>query len=240
MQDSQGKVFDFVNGELLLVDKPVDWTSFDVVNKIRHLLQRYLVKGKIKVGHSGTLDPLATGLLLICTGKMTKKINDLQGLDKQYNGRFFLGATTPSFDLETEVDEKFPTDHIDNVMITEAKDSFLGKIMQIPPAYSAIKVDGTRAYKLARENKKVEIKAREVNVRSFEINNIEMPEIEFTVDCSKGTYIRTLAYDFGKKLQSGAYLKQLRRTRIGEFDVQNALNIEQIEYLIVSLSQQNT
>ncbi len=240
MPDSHEKVFDFVNGELLLLDKPLGWTSFDVVNKVRHLIRRFLGIGKIKVGHAGTLDPLATGLLLICTGKMTKKINDLQGLDKQYTGKFFLGATTPSYDLETEIDAEFPIRHITEGMIRETADSFLGKIMQIPPAFSAIKVDGTRAYKLARDNKEVEIKAREVHIKSFEIINVDFPEVEFTVDCSKGTYIRTLAHDFGKKLNSGAYLKELRRTMIGDFIIQDALSIEQIEYLINSLAQQNS
>ena len=240
MLNSPERVFDFVKGELLLIDKPVSWTSFDVVNKIRHLISRHLNVGKIKVGHAGTLDPLATGLLIICTGKMTKKIGDLQGLDKQYAGKIFLGATTPSYDLETEIDQEFPIEHISEKMIRENTASFMGNIMQVPPAFSAIKVDGTRAYKLARDNIKVEIQAREVNIASFEIDTIDLPEIGFTVDCSKGTYIRTLAHDFGKSLDSGAYLKELRRTKVGEFDIQNALNMEQIEYLILSLSQQNS
>lgn len=234
------QAFDFLEGELLLIDKPAQWTSFDVVNKIRYILQRQLNRKRIKVGHAGTLDPLATGLLLICTGKMTKKISELQDMQKQYTGKFFLGATTPSFDLESEIDKKYPTDHITEKDILEASRAFEGKITQTPPAFSAVKIKGVRAYKLAREDQEVKIKAREVYIESFKIDKLDLPEIEFTVDCSKGTYIRTLAHDFGQKLKSGAYLKELRRTKIGGYDVSDALSIEQIEFIIRSLPQQNT
>jgi tRNA pseudouridine55 synthase len=217
---------DFKNGQVLLIDKPLEWTSFQVVNKLRwHIKQRFKIK-KIKVGHAGTLDPLATGLLIICTGKQTKEIHIYQGQIKEYTGTFTLGATTPSYDLETEIDETFPTDHISEELLKETTKQFLGEIQQKPPIFSAIKKDGKRLYELARKGETTEIKARSVTVNEFEITNINLPKVDFRIVCSKGTYIRSLAYDFGKALKSGAHLSTLRRTKIGDFSVDNAESIE--------------
>lgn len=228
--------YDFLAGETLLIDKPLEWTSFDVVNKIRYKLKHKLGVKKIKVGHSGTLDPLATGLLIICTGKHTKRITELQGLSKEYTGKIFLGGITPSYDRETEVSQVFPTDHITDAVIEEARKQFLGPIDQLPPMFSAIKVDGVPLYKKARRGEQVEVKPRAVEVFDFEITNIEMPELSFRVECSKGTYIRSLAFDYGKAVRSGAYLSELRRTKVGDFDVQNAWVLSDfIEYLDQSL-----
>ena len=224
---SPASTYNFVDGELLLIDKPVEWTSFDVVNKIRWAISRKTGIKKIKVGHAGTLDPLATGLLILCTGKFTKKINELQLLDKAYIGTFYLGATTPSFDGETAVDQVYPTDHIQEENILQAARQLTGEIEQVPPAYSAIKVSGTRAYQMARKNDDVKLKPRKISIEEFEISRIGIPEIDFQVSCSKGTYIRALARDFGLALQSGAYLFSLRRTRIGKFHVKDAMTIEQ-------------
>jgi tRNA pseudouridine55 synthase len=224
---SPGKTYSFTDGELLLIDKPAEWTSFDVVNKIRWAISRKTGIKKIKVGHAGTLDPLATGLLILCTGKFTKKINELQLLEKEYTGTFYLGATTPSFDGETAVDHVYPTEHIHKESILEASRQLTGEIEQVPPAYSAIKVAGTRAYQMARKNDEVKLKPRKISIAEFEISRIGLPEIDFRVSCSKGTYIRALARDFGQALQSGAYLFSLRRTRIGKFHVTDALTIEQ-------------
>lgn len=218
---------DFIAGELLLFDKPLTWTSFDVVNKVRYALRRYTEVKKIKVGHSGTLDPMATGLLMICTGKMTKQIEGLQGLDKVYTGTIKLGETTPSYDSESEVDQRFPTDHITAELIKEKAVEFVGEQDQIPPMFSAIKVDGQPLYKLARRGIKKEIKSRRINIHSFEITHIEMPLVHFKVHCTKGTYIRSLAYDFGKALESGAHLVELKRTMIGSYDIGDAWNLEQ-------------
>lgn len=215
-------------GSTLLVDKPKGWTSFDVVNKIRFALKHALGVKKIKVGHAGTLDPMATGLLIICTGKRTKTINELQGLDKTYEGTIFLGATTPSYDAETEVDQTFEIDHIDEDAIRQAADSFLGESQQKPPMYSAISKDGVRLYKLARAGKTVDVPLRTVHISRFEINGVEMPEVNFTVSCSKGTYIRSLAVDVGSKLQSGAYLSGLRRTRIGPYSLEKAYDLDDL------------
>lgn len=216
---------DFEQGALLLVNKPLKWTSFDVVNKIR-----YALKGKykkvLKVGHAGTLDPLASGLLIICTGKLTKKIDEYSGMDKEYTGTIYLGATTATYDSEKEPDAIFDTAHINEAMIMDAIPQFTGRLDQMPPVYSAIKVDGTAAYIKARKGKSVELKTREVFIRQFEITRIEMPEIDFRVVCSKGTYIRSLAHDFGKALNSGAYLKSLCRTAIGDFKLADALSLE--------------
>ncbi len=216
----------FLNGTRLLVDKPLTWTSFDVVNKIRFGLKHRLGIRKIKVGHAGTLDPMATGLLIICTGKFTKKLTEYQGLGKEYTGTITLGATTPSFDQETEPDATFPFDHITPEQIEEARQQFLGELEQLPPMYSAIKVDGQPLYKKARKGEMVEVKARPVVIEEFEITHISLPHIEFRVKCSKGTYIRSLAHDFGKALNNGAYLSALRRTKIGHFDIENAWNLE--------------
>jgi len=217
---------DFKNGQVLLIDKPLEWTSFQVVNKLRwHIKQRFKLK-KIKVGHAGTLDPLATGLLIICTGKQTKEIHTYQGQIKEYTGTFSIGATTPSYDLETEVNETFSTNHITEALLKETTKQFLGEIRQKPPIFSAIKKDGKRLYELARKGETTEIKARAVTVSEFEITNINLPKVDFRVVCSKGTYIRSLAYDFGKALHSGAHLSALRRTKIGDFSVEKSVSIE--------------
>ena len=218
---------EFLQGKVLLIDKPLEWTSFQAVNKIRWHIKKQCGLKKIKVGHAGTLDPLATGLLIICTGKMTKQINEFQAQEKEYTGTFYLGATTPSYDLETEVNKLFSTDHISEEMIVKAKRSFIGEIDQKPPIFSAIKKDGKRLYDIARKGETTEIKSRKVTISAFDITRIELPEVDFRVSCSKGTYIRSLANDFGVALESGAHLSALRRTRIGEFSVENALSIEE-------------
>ena len=216
----------YKNGQVLLIDKPLEWTSFQAVNKIRwHIKQRFKIK-KIKVGHAGTLDPLASGLLIICTGKQTKEIHVYQGQVKEYTGSFTIGATTPSYDLETEIDHRFPTAHITNELIYETAQQFLGEIDQKPPIFSAIKKEGKRLYELARKGEATEIKSRKVTIDEFEITNINLPNIDFRVVCSKGTYIRSLAYDFGKALRSGGHLSALRRTKIGAFSVEKAKSIE--------------
>ena len=216
----------FKNGKVLLIDKPLNWTSFQVVNKLRwEIRQRFNIK-KIKVGHAGTLDPLASGLLIICTGKQTKQINIYQGQIKEYTGTFTIGATTPSYDLETEVDKTFSTDHITEELLHETTKQFVGEIQQKPPIFSAIKKDGKRLYELARKGETTEIKARTVTVSEFEITKINLQEVEFRVVCSKGTYIRSLAFDFGLALNSGAHLSALRRTKIGDFSVDNGVSIE--------------
>ncbi len=218
---------DFKNGQVLLIDKPLNWTSFQVVNKLRWAIRRRFGLKKIKVGHAGTLDPLATGLLVICTGKKTKTISELQAENKQYTGRLRLGETTPSYDLETAIDKTWPTEHITSEMIEEATRHFLGTIDQTPPVFSAVKQDGVRLYEKARKGEKVDVKKRSVNILDFDITRIEMPDVDFRVTCSKGTYIRSLAHDFGKQLGSGAHLTRLRRTRSGEFDVEQAETIEE-------------
>ena len=217
---------DYKNGQVLLIDKPLEWTSFQAVNKIRwHIRQRFNIK-KIKVGHAGTLDPLATGLLIICTGRQTKSINEYQGRIKEYTGTFTVGATTTSYDLESEVNETFPTEHITDELIHKTTEQFLGTIQQRPPIFSALKKDGKRLYELARKGETVDIPTREITINEFEITNIELPKIDFRVVCSKGTYIRSLAFDFGKALHSGAHLSTLRRTKIGDFSVEKATSIE--------------
>ena len=210
---------DFLSGQVMLIDKPLGWSSFQAVNKIKWAIRKKFHLKKIKIGHAGTLDPLATGLLLICTGKFTKKINDLQGQVKEYTGTITLGATTPSYDLETAVDQTFPVEHITNQLIQDAKYDFIGEIEQAPPIFSALKKDGKRLYEYAREGKEVEINTRNVTVFEFEITEIDLPKIEFRVACSKGTYIRSLAHDFGKALKSGGHLSALRRTKIGDYNV---------------------
>ena len=217
---------DFKNGQILLFDKPLEWTSFQVVNKVRWLMRKNCGIKKIKVGHAGTLDPLATGLLIICTGKFTKKIQELQGQEKEYTGTFTLGATTPSYDLETEIDNTFPTDHLSAEKLQQATEQFKGDIEQFPPVFSALKKDGKRLYEYARKGEEVKINSRMVNISSFELTNIELPEVDFKVSCSKGTYIRSLAHDFGKAVKSGAHLSALRRTKIGDFNVENAFTID--------------
>ncbi len=211
-------------GHVFLIDKPLDWTSFDVVNKIRWNIRKAYNLKKIKVGHAGTLDPKATGLLLVCTGKMTKSIDQLQAQEKTYTGTIKLGATTPTYDLESDEDQTFPTNHLTEELINEATQQFVGEIEQFPPMHSAIKVDGKRLYELAREGQEIERKARKITIEEFKITKIDLPFVDFEVKCSKGTYIRSLAFDFGKALNSGGYLTALRRTKIGEFDVINADN----------------
>ena len=217
----------YKNGQVLLIDKPLTWTSFQVVNKLRwEIRQRFNIK-KIKVGHAGTLDPLATGLLIICTGKQTKQIDTYQGQVKEYTGTFTLGATTPSYDLETEIDNIFTTTHITEELLHETTKQFTGEIQQKPPIFSAIKKDGKRLYELARKGETTEIKERTVTISSFEITEIKLPEVGFRIICSKGTYIRSIAFDYGKALNSGGYLSALRRTKIGNFSVDDAFSVEE-------------
>jgi tRNA pseudouridine55 synthase len=209
-------------GRVLLINKPFEWTSFDVVNKLRYKLK---IK---KIGHAGTLDPLATGLLIICVGKMTKRIEEFMGLEKEYTGKFIVGQTTPSHDLETEATEKKDTSYLSEKFIHESTNQFIGRISQIPPLHSAIKVGGKRAYEFARAGKEMELQAREVDVREFEITKIELPEVTFRIVCSKGTYIRSIARDFGTALGAGAYLSELCRTRIGSYLLQDAISPEAV------------
>ena len=215
---------DFLEGQILLIDKPLEWTSFDAVNSIKWAIKRRFSLRKIKVGHAGTLDPLASGLLVICTGRATKKIQEIQSAPKEYEGVITLGATTPSYDLETPIERHYPTDGIDDEMVQAMTASFTGKIEQVPPVYSAIRKEGKRLYEYARSGTKVDIKAREVEIMQFDILSVKMPEIGFRIRCSKGTYIRSLAHDFGRKLGCGGYLSALRRTRIGDYNVNNALH----------------
>ena len=215
---------DYLEGQVLLIDKPLHFTSFQAVNKLKYLLiNKVGLPKKFKIGHAGTLDPLASGLLLICTGKFTKRITELQGQAKEYTGTFHIGSTTPSYDLETEVDQHFPTTHITEALIHETVQQFLGEIDQKPPIFSAIKKDGVRLYEHARAGETIEIASRKTTIHEFEITRIALPEVDFRVVCSKGTYIRSLAFDFGKALASGAHLTALRRTKIGDYDVQNAV-----------------
>jgi tRNA pseudouridine55 synthase len=221
---------EYLNGQVLLIDKPLKWSSFQAVNKLKYLLiNKVGLPKKFKIGHAGTLDPLATGLLLICTGKFTKRISELQGQAKEYTGTFYIGATTPSYDLETEIDQTFPTEHIDEALIHETIKQFLGEIDQKPPIFSAIKKDGIRLYEHARAGETVEITSRKTTIHEFEITRIALPEIDFRVVCSKGTYIRSLAFDFGKAMNSGSHLTVLRRTKIGDYDVKDAIDITLFE-----------
>ena len=216
---------EYKEGQVLLIDKPLHWTSFQVVNKLRWVIKQHFGLKNIKVGHAGTLDPLATGLLILCTGKFTKKIETYQAQHKEYTGTIVLGATTPSYDLETEIDKTFSTEHITSEMIYEATKQFVGEIDQVPPIFSAIKKEGKRLYELAREGKTTEIKSRKITISEFEITAIDFPNVHFRVACSKGTYIRSLAYDFGKAINTGSHLSALRRTKIGDFNVNNAVSV---------------
>jgi tRNA pseudouridine55 synthase len=225
---------EFLSGKVLLIDKPLHWTSFQIVNKLRWEIRRAFNIKKIKVGHAGTLDPLATGLLVICTGKMTKQIDIFQGQIKEYTGTIVLGSTTPSYDLETDINQTFPTEHINKDLIKNATLQFIGDIQQYPPVFSALKKDGKRLYEFARASEDVEIPSRLVNISEFEITKIDGLNIDFRVVCSKGTYIRSLANDFGKALNSGAHLSALRRTRIGGFNVGEALTPEKFIALLPS------
>jgi len=220
------KPFDFIEGEVILIDKPLNWTSFDVVNKLRWKIKNFLGVKKIKVGHAGTLDPLATGLLIICTGKKTKSIESFQDLPKIYSGTITLGATRPSFDMETEIDKTFDTSHITEEKIFKIAKEMEGEQEQMPPIFSAKKVEGKTAYNLARAGKEVVLKTKKINIMSFEISQIRNNEVDFLIECSKGTYIRSIAYDFGVKLNSGAYLSALRREKIGDYSIENADNVE--------------
>ena len=216
------------DGQLILVDKPLQMTSFQVVNKIRWGLKSKHKLTKLKVGHAGTLDPLASGLLIICTGKMTKKINELQDLDKTYTGTITLGATTASYDLETPIDEKFLINHLNEESLIAASKKFKGEIDQYPPIYSAIKRKGKRLYEYARSGEKIQIDSRKVTIHHFDFKKIKLPDLNFEVKCSKGTYIRSLANDFGKSVNSGGYLSSLRRTAVGSFKVKNALTPQEL------------
>ncbi len=227
---------DFQNGQILLIDKSLHWTSFQAVNKMKWILKSKLGLKKIKIGHAGTLDPLATGLLLVCTGKFTKRIEELQGQVKEYTGTFYIGATTPSYDLETEINQTFPTAHITDDLIQETIAQFLGEIDQKPPIFSAIKKDGVRLYDHARAGETVEIAFRKTTIHEFEITRIALPEVDFRVVCSKGTYIRSLAFDFGKALGSGAHLTSLRRTKIGNYDVNDAMDITSFDDSIARIA----
>jgi tRNA pseudouridine55 synthase len=223
---------DFYKGEILLINKPLGWTSFQAVNKLKYGLKKHpslFIDDKfvhLKIGHAGTLDPLATGLLIICTGKKTKEIQSFQDMKKEYTGTFFIGATTPCYDLEKAVDKTYPTEHITEEKIAEAVKNFIGVQQQTPPLFSAVQVNGERAYDIARKGETVELKSRLIEIVEFEITRIEMPEIDFRIVCSKGTYIRSIARDLGEQLNSGAHLIKLCRTRIGEFNLKNALEPE--------------
>lgn len=228
-------MYDFRAGVVVLINKPLTWTSFQVVNKMKYLIKHHpslMHEGKRvqpKIGHAGTLDPLATGLLIVCTGKQTKNIESYQAQEKEYTGTFFIGATTPCFDLEKEVDARYPTEHITEQLIHDATKQFIGKIQQTPPLFSAIKIDGKRAYDIARAGKTAEIKPKEIEIKTFEITRIALPEVDFRVVCSKGTYIRSLARDFGLALNSGAHLTALCRTRIGDYSLSKAMSIQEFE-----------
>lgn len=228
--------FNFTEGELLLINKPYRWTSFDVVGKIRNAFKPL----KLKVGHAGTLDPLATGLLILCTGKLTKKIDEYQAQEKEYTGTMVLGATTSSYDLETEIDQSFDISSLTPEKVAAACNQFLGDLEQYPPAHSAVKVSGERLYEKARRGEIVELKTRKVTIKSFELTRIELPEVDFRVVCSKGTYIRSLVFDFGKSLGNGAYLSALRRTRNGEFDVKDAFEVMELVTHIRTLKENET
>lgn len=226
------KTPDFEAGELFIIDKPVNWSSFDVVNKIRWKLKHITKNKKIKVGHAGTLDPLATGVLLVCTGKYTKKIESIQSEDKVYEATIRLGATTPSFDLETNIDKTFPYSHITEEQIISVIRSMEGIQQQTPPIYSAVQINGKRAYEYARKGKSVELKSREINVQKIELNNISLPDVTLTINCSKGTYIRTMADEFGRKLDNGSFLYYLRRVQSGNYAIKDALQLKEfIEFL---------
>lgn len=218
---------DFAAGSTILVDKPFEWTSFDVVNKLRWHLRKKIGVKKLKVGHAGTLDPLATGLLVLCIGKHTKKINDFIQDEKEYTGTILLGKTTPSFDLETEYDREYSTAHITDEILQEVADSFIGEQDQVPPIFSAKQVDGKRAYEHARKGREIELKPNRINIKAFEIDSTNFPEVKFRVVCSKGTYIRSLANDFGNRLDSGGTLVELRRTRSGGFNIEDAKSVEE-------------
>lgn len=225
-------MMNFIDGEVLFFNKPLTWTSFDLVNKVRYMIQRKLHLKKIKIGHAGTLDPLATGVLIVCTGRKTKQIDSFQYQTKEYIADLMLGETTPSFDMETEVDATYPVDHITRELIEEKLKSFIGEIQQIPPTYSAVKVDGKRAYEYARKGKDVELKPKTLVIDEIELLECNLPAVKIRVVCSKGTYIRALARDIGEALDSGAHLTALLRTRIGDVKLDNCVTMEQFQFLI--------
>lgn len=229
-----------MNGEILCFDKPLEWTSFDLVNKVRYIIKRKLGVKKFKIGHAGTLDPLATGVLIVCTGKATKRIEEFQYQTKEYVATLRLGATTPSFDLEQEIDAEYPTEHVTREMVEETLKSFLGEIQQIPPVYSAVKVNGKRAYDYARKGNEVELKPKLLVIDEIELLDCQLPYITIRVVCSKGTYIRALARDIGVALKSGAHLTSLRRTRVGEFKVENCISLEQFQNIVNEQEQINS
>lgn len=231
MNNKFSKIDDFAEGQLLLVNKPYNWTSFDVVGKLRNSFKPL----KLKVGHAGTLDPLATGLLIICTGKMTKQIDTFQAQEKEYTGTMILGASTPSYDMETDPDQQFDIGKITEEQVKDTCKQFIGDIQQYPPAHSAIKIDGERLYEKARRGEEVELRLRNVSIIEFEITGIAMPEINFRVVCSKGTYIRSMVSDFGKALNNGAYLSKLRRTRSGDYKIEDAWEIIELVNFIREL-----
>jgi len=230
----------FLTGQVILINKPLHWTSFQVVNKVRWLIRQKFNIKKIKVGHAGTLDPLATGLLILCSGKMTKEIDRFQGQEKEYSGRFLLGATTPSFDLETEIDQEFSTNHITKEMIESTRKKFVGTIQQKPPVFSALKKDGKRLYAYARDGESVDVPSREVSITSLTLDTSDFPSLQFVTSCSKGTYIRSLAHDFGKALKSGAHLTDLCRERIGEFRLDQAISIDEFEEQLRAANEEIT
>ena len=220
---------DYKEGQVILIDKPLEWTSFQVVNKVRWLLRKQFQLQKLKVGHAGTLDPLATGLLILCTGKFTKKIEQFQAQEKEYTGIITLGATTPSYDLETEINQTFDISNITEEQIFEATSLFLGEIEQQPPVFSALKKEGKRLYEFARAGEAIEVPKRKITIFTFEITKIDLPQVSFRIVCSKGTYIRSIAHDFGKSLNNGGHLSALRRTKIGEFSIEKAVTLEEFQ-----------
>ncbi|MDX2173899.1 MAG: tRNA pseudouridine(55) synthase TruB [Bacteroidota bacterium] len=230
--------YNFYTGEVLLIDKPYTWSSFQAVNKLKHTIKNhpsFIIDGKkvnVKIGHAGTLDPLATGLLIVCTGKKTKTINELMGMEKEYTGTFFIGATTPCYDLEKEIDFTFPTEHITEEAIYKTAKHFIGLQQQVPPIYSAVFINGKRAYEYARAGEEAEIKAREIEIKEFEITDAKLPNVSFRIVSSKGTYIRSIARDFGLALGSGAHLTKLCRTKIGNFDLKDAVSPQQFSEMM--------
>ncbi len=232
--------YNFYTGEVLLIDKPYTWSSFQAVNKLKYAIKNhpsFIVDGKkvnVKIGHAGTLDPLATGLLIVCTGKKTKTINELMGMEKEYTGTFLLGATTPCYDLEKPVDKTFATEHITIEAIKQAAKDFTGIQQQVPPIFSAVMINGKRAYEMARAGEEVEMKSREIEIKEFEITNVNMPSVSFRIVCSKGTYIRSIVRDFGLALNSGAHLTALCRTRIGSYKLEDAVTPQEFSEKLVN------
>lgn len=238
MKYTESKDFDFIRGEILVLNKPIDWTSFDLVNKVRIMLCRQMKIKKLKLGHAGTLDPKATGVMILCSGKSTKQIDLIQADEKEYVALLKIGATTPSFDLETEEDAQFETAQVTKALVEQILPQFVGTIEQVPPAFSAIKVDGKRSYKLARRGQEVELKSKTLIIKEIELLRFEMPEIELRIVCSKGTYIRALARDIGLALSSGAYLIGLRRTRIGAYTIDQSFDLTELSEMLTSYFQE--